>query len=246
MLLLLPPSETKRDGGEAGTRLAVDSLAFGALSPERTAVIEALVRLCADDEAAIAALKLGPKQRDEVERNRRLTEAPLLAAMDRYTGVLYDALDASSLDAEQRRFAGRHIAIHSALFGPLSALDAIPPYRLSHDSRLPGMPLKRHWRAAVGQALSEAHGLVLDLRSEAYTALGPAPDGSYFVRVVTEDADGRRRALNHFNKQAKGQFVRSIIEAGIEHTGADSLLSWAADAGIRIGHGAPGELELVV
>jgi hypothetical protein len=29
--------------------------------------------------------------------------------------------------------------------------------------------------------------------------------------VVREDAEGKRTTLNHFNKQAKGQFVRSAL-----------------------------------
>ncbi|MBN9180157.1 MAG: sodium/proton-translocating pyrophosphatase, partial [Microbacterium sp.] len=44
MLILLPPSETKRPGGRA-RRLAVEALSFPQLSPERHAVIDALVAL---------------------------------------------------------------------------------------------------------------------------------------------------------------------------------------------------------
>ena len=57
----------------------------------------------------------------------------------------------------------------------------------------------------------EAHpGLVLDLRSESYVALGPAAAASY-LRVVSEGATGRRVALSHFNKHAKGMFTRAVI-----------------------------------
>jgi hypothetical protein len=64
--------------------------------------------------------------------------------------------------------------------------------------------------------------------------------------VVSEDETGRRRALNHFNKMGKGQFARRVIESGIDHPDADSLLAWAVAAGIRLDRGAPGELDLVV
>jgi hypothetical protein len=42
-------------------------------------------------------------------------------------------------------------------------------------------------------------GPVLDFRSEAYVALGPVPAGveTAFLRVVAEDGDGQKRALNH-------------------------------------------------
>ena len=61
-----------------------------------------------------------------------------MAAIDRYTGVLYDALDAASLDASARRWLGRHVLIHSAPLGPVGALDRIPAYRLGAAASLPG------------------------------------------------------------------------------------------------------------
>ena len=147
MLILLPPSETKRAGG-TGRSLSLDLLRFPALTEARRTLAEDVVALSYDTDAAIAALKLGPKQHAEVENNRTLWQSPTLPALDRYTGVLFDALDTASLTAEERAFAGRHVVIHAALLGPVGALDPIPAYRLSHDSRVPGRPLKRHWRSA--------------------------------------------------------------------------------------------------
>ena len=247
MLILLPPSETKRDGGGEGTTLDLSRLGFSSLRKPRKAVIAALRKLGRNQKAMAAALHLGPTQHFEVQRNRELGTSPTLPALDRYTGVLYDSLDARGLTAQARDFAGEHLAIHSALFGLLRAGDPIPAYRLSHDSRLPELSLKRAWAEPVAAVLRERHELLLDLRSEAYVALGPSagPD-SYFVRVVTEAADGTRRALNHFNKKGKGELVRAILLAGIDHGSVDSLLGWAAANGIRLGRGSDHELELVV
>jgi hypothetical protein len=102
---------------------------------------------------------------------------PRFPAVDRYTGVLYDALDAGTLDAAARRWLGGHVMIHSAPFGPVGALDAIPAYRLAAGTTLPGLPpLRRLWADAVTDALAAAAPtFVLDLRSEAYAALGPVP-----------------------------------------------------------------------
>jgi cytoplasmic iron level regulating protein YaaA (DUF328/UPF0246 family) len=194
-----------------------------------------------------AALHLGPTQLFEVTRNRELGKSLLLPAIERYTGVLFDGLDAPGLSADARAFAGRHLVIHSALFGLLGANDPVPAYRLSHDSRLPELSLKKTWRSAISSALSVRDELVIDARSEAYVELGPSSGPStFFLRVVTAGADGRKRALNHFNKKGKGELVRAIAQAGIDHGDVDSLLEWAAATGIRLDHGAPGELELTV
>lgn len=247
MLILLPPSETKRDGGDATARLTQRALGFPALAPARRVALAALEELSRDPESAMRALKLGPKLAHEVERNRRIRRAPVLPAIDRYDGVLYDALDAASLPPAARAFAHEHLAIASALFGLTRALDPIPAYRLSADSRLPGVSLSRLWAEPVAAELASARGLVLDLRSEAYSALGPAPrhGAAVFVRVVSDDG-GRRRALNHFNKAGKGRLVRELLLAGIDHPEVSSLLAWARQADIRLEPGAPGELDLVV
>lgn len=245
MLLLLPPSETKRDGG--GDRaLKLDTLRFPSLTPQRKAALGALRALSYDREASIRALKLGPKQHDEIDRNHAILTSPVLPAIDRYTGVLYDALGSATLTGAGRAFAGAHLVIQSALFGPIGALDQIPAYRMSHDSRLPGITLRKLWADAAAAALAQESDLVLDLRSEAYVRLGPAPEGARFVRVVSEGPDGARKALNHFNKKGKGELVRAILEAGIDHGGVGSLLDWAEATGIRLTAGAAGELDLIV
>ncbi len=245
MLLVLPPSETKRDGGDAPP-LSLGDLSFPALLPQRKAALAALRSLSRSVSGSMGALALGPTQRFEVDRNRALTSSPGMWALDRYTGVLYDGLEVESLSAAEREFAASHVVIHSALFGLLRADDTIPAYRLSHDSRLPGLSLRRLWREAVAAALAAEPGLVLDLRSESYATLGPAPESATYIRVVSEDGTGRRVALSHFNKKGKGEFARAVIAAGIDHGSVEGLLAWAADAGIRLERGAPGELDLVV
>jgi cytoplasmic iron level regulating protein YaaA (DUF328/UPF0246 family) len=248
MLVLLPPSETKRPGGVEGSRLDFAALSFPALTRPRRAAVDGLRRLSRNLGAATTGLKLGTTQAAEVARNRVVLTSPVMPAIDRYDGVLYEGLDAATLTQAERAFAGRHVAIASAAFGLTMALDPIPAYRLSHDSRLPGVALGRLWRAPLGDLLAVTEGLLVDLRSEAYAALGPLParEDAVFVRVVSEDAAGRRRALNHFNKQGKGVFTRRLIEAGIDLPDVDALLAWAMGSGIRLERGAPGELDLLV
>ncbi|GEP48284.1 peroxide stress protein YaaA [Microbacterium saccharophilum] len=249
MLILLPPSETKRPGG-AGASFDPASLALPALTGPRRRVVDALVALSADPDAAARILKLSDRRRGEIGVNAELRTAATMPAVDRYTGVLFDALDAASLPAAARRWLGDHVLIHSAPFGPVAALDPIPAYRLAAGAALPGVgPLRRVWAEPVSAALAEAGPrFVLDMRSEAYAALGPVPPGvaSAYVRVVTAGPDGAVRALNHFNKHAKGAFTRALALARPRVSTRDALLRWAGDAGWTLRPGAPGELELVV
>ncbi len=246
MLLLLPPSETKRDGGADASALDLVALSFAQLTPARKLTLAALTSLSRNLGASTGALGLGPTQQFEIGRNRAIRVSPTMPAIDRYTGVLYDGIDAPSLSRDARAFAAQHLAIHSALFGLVAAADPIPAYRLSHNSRLPRLSLRAVWREPISRVLSEYDGLIIDLRSESYVALGPAPRGSVYVRVVSETAGGRRVALSHFNKKGKGEFVRSVLLAGTDHDSVDSLIAWARASGIRLSKASEGEIELVV
>lgn len=249
MLVLLPPSETKRPGGD-GPPIDLDALALPSLRPLREQVIDGLVALSADEAAAARVLKLSARRLHEVADNAALRTAATLPAVDRYTGVLFDALDAGSLDDDARAWVGAHVLIHSAPFGPVGAFDGIPVYRLAASTSLPGLPSPRRiWTDAVTTAIGRGRpDFVLDLRSEAYAALGPVPadvDGVY-VRVVSEGVDGTVRALNHFNKKAKGELTRALASTRAEIDSRGALLDWARSQGIALRDRGAREVELVV
>lgn len=234
MLMLLPPSETKRAGG-SGVPLVVGALAFPAASAPRTAALDALGRLAEDPDAMVRTLKLSPRQTGAVDVNREVLTSPTMPALDRFTGVLYDALDSASLPAPARGWLGAHAAIQTALLGPVGALDEIPSYRLSAGHRLPGLPpLTRHWASA--DAFAGVTGPFVDLRSEAYRSLSPIPAAAEqaFVRVVATGPDGEVRALNHFNKKTKGVFVRALALDAPRIRSIGDLLDWATGAGFSL------------
>lgn len=246
MKILLPPSETKRPGGN-GAPLRFDALALPALAPQRAAVLDALVALAQDPAEARRVLKLSDRQLGDIEHNRTLRTAPTMPAVDRYTGVLYDGLDAATLSSVSRQWLARHVWVHAAPFGPIGALDGIPSYRLAAGASLPGVAaLRRHWADAVTAAVAhESPPFVLDLRSEAYVALGPVPASvpSAYVRVVTDQG----RALNHFNKKAKGELVRALAQDRPRVRSATSLREWADAKALTLrSTERPGVLELVV
>lgn len=226
--------------------LDVAALSFPSLNATRRKLASALVALSRDETAALKALKLGPKGAPEVARNRVLKKSSTMPAIERYTGVLYDGLDALSLSEVERERANERVLIHSALFGIIAANDPIPAYRLSHDSRLPELSLRQLWPAKNARVLRDTGEFVLDLRSEGYVDLGPAPKNAVFLRVVTRTDDGQVRALNHFNKKAKGEFTRSLLSLEQAPNSPEDLVDAARDLGWRLEPGEPNELSLVV
>jgi cytoplasmic iron level regulating protein YaaA (DUF328/UPF0246 family) len=220
VLILLPPSETKADGGD-GPPLDLDRLSFPELAPARKELADELAGLAADVPASRAALGLSPRQDAEIERNARLWSAPTLPALRRYTGVLYDALDFGGMHGAAGERAAARLAVGSALFGLLRAKDPIPGYRLSASSMLPGRgTMAAFWRPALDPVLAGLSGLVVDLRSGSYVGLGRIP-GAVTVRVLTERPDGTRSVVSHHNKASKGRLARLLAGSRAEPDARD-------------------------
>jgi cytoplasmic iron level regulating protein YaaA (DUF328/UPF0246 family) len=174
----------------------------------------ALIEICKSPTLAARALKLGPKQLGEIAVNLDLANPKCLPALDRYTGTLYDALKVGDVTLAMRTRASKAVFIQSSLFGLISAGDEIPNYRLSAGSKLPGMNLKSLWQEAHEAVWSKfSKETIIDMRSKSYAELAPVPKNlsCYSLDVVLEDKRGKRTRLNHFNKQAKGQFLRSAL-----------------------------------
>jgi hypothetical protein len=139
VLILLPPSEGKTSPA-AGPKLDLAALSFPELNRGRTATLKALIDVCAKDpKSAASILGLGPTQADEVRVNALLRKAACAPAVEVYTGVLFDALDVTSLGKPARRRLQATTVISSALFGLVRPDDLIPAYRLSGDVALPGI-----------------------------------------------------------------------------------------------------------
>jgi hypothetical protein len=235
VILLLPPSETKRGGGD-GPPLRVEALSSPELAPMRDALIDELVELTGDHSACERALGISASQHTEIERNATLRSAATLPAISRYSGVLYDALDIGSLRGASAARARARLAVGSALFGLLRADDPVPAYRLSATSKLPGQPsLAARWRPLLEPVLAQmaSSEQVVDLRSASYAALGRL-SGAVKVDVLAEHSDGRRTVVSHFNKTHKGRLARVLATTRSEPDGAAQVAAVARRAGMRV------------
>lgn len=233
MLILLPPSETKTAGG-AGPALDLDALSFPQLTDTRRKLLAALSTLSSDVDASLQVLGISERQVDQVQQNADLWHSPTAPALERYTGVLYDALDIESLHGAQRTRADARLAVASALFGLVRGADMIPAYRLSADTKLPEIgALRTVWRPVLEPLLSNVDELVVDLRSGAYASLARVPDAVQ-ARVLSEDATGKRKVVSHHNKSHKGKLARTLATTPGEPSTMGDVLNVAADNGMRV------------
>ena len=196
-------------------------LSFPSLDPVRTLLLDALT--ATDVNTLMHELRIPAGKRAEAEENLTLRSAPVMPAIQRYTGVLYDALDAASLSSD----ALSRLAVGSALFGVVRAGDLIPRYRVSGGSKLGGKTMKAWWGSAVTEVLAE-EDFVVDMRSGAYQQLGPV-SGAVTVRVEQADTG---KVISHFNKQYKGELARAL--APHDAASAEDVSDIAAAAGFDV------------
>lgn len=236
MLIILPPSETKDHGG-TGHALDFAQLSFPGLNETRREIAAELQSLSVDE--AMKVLKLSEKLRGEAESNQGLFTTPTMPAVLRYTGVLFDALDAPTLPTWDR------LAIGDALFGILRASDPIPHYRLSGGTKLNGRTMKSHWGKQITQALEEVDELIVDLRSGTYQQLGRVKD-AVAVRVESVQEDGSRKVVSHFNKHYKGLLARELALSPADAYSAADVAAIARAAGMTVEEPRPGSCELTL
>lgn len=257
VLILLPPSEGKT-APRRGKPLDLSRLDLPALTDARRTMIDALVAHCTDDPGTAAeALGLGPTQAEHVTANTLLASSPTARADRIYTGVLYDALGLATLEGAARTRATRWLAIMSSAFGVVRPHDPIPAYRLSGNTKLPGLPgtgiVSSFWKDHLDEVLAPAagNGLVVDLRSGTYTGFWRPAAGTRVATVrVLHEHDGARKVVSHFNKATKGRIVRDLLNDGAKPRTPAAFADHLRDLGWTVELHEPGkagqQLDVVV
>jgi cytoplasmic iron level regulating protein YaaA (DUF328/UPF0246 family) len=235
-LILLPPSEGKAAGGD-GAPWAPGSMAID-LDAGRERVLRALATAMRRSDAERGRL-LGVKGEAlaaATAANRDVREAPTMPAIERYTGVLYDAIDPRSLSATHRRRLDASVVIVSGLWGLVTPRDPIPDHKLKMGARLGRLgKLSAWWRADLSGRLAEASSgrAIWNLLPNEHAAAWRAPDGvhQWSVRFLEPGRDGSLTAVSHWNKLLKGALVRFLVANPA--AGPDELAGWQHPMGFR-------------
>jgi cytoplasmic iron level regulating protein YaaA (DUF328/UPF0246 family) len=216
------------------------------LDVRRARVLAALVKSMSRPEKARAAL-LGVKG-DALEAataaNLTVLTSSTRPAIERYTGVLYDALDAGSLSSTRRRRLDHQVRIFSGLWGVVAPDDLIPDYKLKMGASIGRIgKLATFWRAPVTAALAPLVGgrTVWNLLPNEHAAAWKpdlagvdAPSAVITVRFLDAVVRGGRTELvtvSHWNKLLKGALVRHVLATQLADP--DGLVEFGHPLGYR-------------
>lgn len=162
------------------------------------------------------------------------------AAIHLFEGLVYKYLDYASLNELQKIFLDEKLLIASALYGVVSPLQYISPYRLDLDNPLllEDQTLTAYWKKSVTDALlKHPAAYIVDLASEEYSQL---IDLELLKKKKTrikidfkEMRQGKLKAVSTFAKMARGSFIRATAIQGIntpEALQSLSVMGYAYDA----------------
>jgi cytoplasmic iron level regulating protein YaaA (DUF328/UPF0246 family) len=207
MKILLAPSESKRSGG-AG---AFDPcrLLFESLCPLRRELLERYRELLREGDPDSLRELFGLKKESEIARYAQHDPlgAPVLKAVERYTGVAFDHLDYASLPPTAQAYIDHNVLIFSNLFGPIRAGDPLPDYRLTQGAALGDIRPEQRYREAATPLLEEllADEAILDLRAGYYDRFYK-PSHPYTTLKFLKGG----RVVSHWAKAYRGLVLRHL------------------------------------
>jgi cytoplasmic iron level regulating protein YaaA (DUF328/UPF0246 family) len=151
LVILLPPSEGKAEGGSAPKWKATSGDFGKALGPYRSQIATALEELGGGDAKLLG---VGGKHLSRAQEiNTSIIGAPTMAAHERYTGVVWDHLSPTTMSAKVHARATESIIVLSGLLGLVGFDDQIPDYKLKMGASFaPIGKLSTWWREPLSKA----------------------------------------------------------------------------------------------
>ena len=206
MKILLAPAETKQEGGD-NTPLQGNIFFY---SKE---IIEAYEKQIESSSIEELSKWFGLKKLPEVEKYKRsIKELPTMKAIERYTGVAFEALDYTSLEKKAKEYVDNNVMLFSNLFGILKADNLIPDYKFKQGAILNEINQEKYYKEHLKEKLDEYLGdEILDL-SPGYYQKYYKPLANVITFKFLKDG----KVVSHWAKHYRGEMVRQIANNNIK------------------------------
>jgi uncharacterized protein len=211
--LLLAPSETKAEGGDLPF-LNSQSLFLKELYSKRETLISHYTKLISDNNMEDLVKKFGiKKEKDIAKYQLDILQTGTMKAIQRYTGVAFDAIEYPQLDSDSQAYIDEHVILFSNLFGPVLASDHLPVYKLKQGEKLAGVSIDAHYKKYFTEALDNyLDGDVIDLRAGVYEKFYKISKPYTTFKFLREG-----KVVSHWAKAYRGKLVKLLAENKVEH-----------------------------
>ena len=200
MKILIPPSEGK-------SKIKPQNIKFGDTNFIFERSVKQVVRLLnlIDNEdlrsiygTSLTKAELFHRQNEDIFKSR------CAFAIERYTGVVYQHLDWTTLSQAAKNYMEDHIMIFSGLFGMTTPLTLIPDYKLKMNV----LSLKNLWSPLISQYIKN-EDVVFDLLPQVHRKAYSPPKNTIEIDFLVKNK-GKTSAAGHFGKAVKGQFIKFL------------------------------------
>ena len=211
MKILLAPAETKKEGGDKSP-YCQDNFYFKSLFENQNNIVNTYNDFIKKSSIEELSLWFGLKNLKECEKySKSILEKPTMKAIQRYTGVAFDALDYDTLSKKEQSYCDDNVLLFSNLFGVLKSNDFIPDYKYKQGSNLEDIDVIKLYKQNINKELDEYLGEeVIDLRAAFYDKFYK-PSAS----VITYKFLKEGKVVSHWAKHYRGMIVRELAQNNI-------------------------------
>jgi cytoplasmic iron level regulating protein YaaA (DUF328/UPF0246 family) len=212
MKILLAPAETKKEGGDC-TPYTKKNFFFQEFDETRDLVVKHYEKLLQNNSLEELSKWFGLKKLDEVKKYQEsILQKPTMKAIERYTGVAFEALEYENLSETQQKYCDKNIILFSNLFGPLKADDLIPDYKFKQGAILPNIDVIKEYKKVIQMPLDHfIENEVIDLRAGFYDKFYKPTMPTITYKFLK---DGK--VVSHWAKFYRGNIVKQLAKNNIE------------------------------
>ena len=212
MKILLAPAETKKSGGEE-KEFHEDNFSFASHFEKREEIFEIYENLLKNSSIEELKVWFGLKNEKEVTRYKEsLKNKPSMKAIQRYTGVAFDALDYENLSGDAQKYVDENVVLFSNLFGPIRANDLIPDYKYKQGAKLPNTNVEKFYNEHFTQLLDDELGEeIIDIRAGYYEKFYKVKKANVLTFKFIKDG----KVVSHWAKFYRGKLLQAIANSNI-------------------------------
>ncbi|MCR4941238.1 MAG: YaaA family protein [Campylobacter sp.] len=205
MKILFSPSEAK-SSLSSKIKVCEKNFTFPQLYAKRLEILnsyEKFIENATDSELC----KLFGLKKFSQNLRENLFEKGCIKAIERYSGVAYEALGYALLDKKAKTYIDENTIIFSNLFGPVLGGDLLPEYKLKQGEKFGGLNLEKFYNENFSQCLDEflRDELIIDLRAAFYEKFYEIKSEFYTFKFIKN-----KKVLSHYAKAYRGKVLKQL------------------------------------